>query len=741
LTHQVKGRSFLRIAIVVVIAVAGAVLSIPSRAVAIVRGTSIGIVVLSTRADLVTGGIALVQLTGLPSSRQSMEILLNGESVRDEFAVRQNGRFEGVVTGLRLGRNLLQARVRDGAGARLVITDHPISGPLFSGPQIQPWSCQPGDTDAQCDHPTEYSFFYYSSNASVCAQPGTLQPYQAGSVAQLGSNSGGPEPCFAPYDPASPPASVPTVTTDRGVTVPYVIRLERLWQDRDQVEVAVLAMPGTKFEPWANSDPAWNRNLEITQGEACGDHHGEAAGDEPPALIPDSPPPVTDTEALADGFMVMSTALNNSYHDCDLVLQAESLVIAKEHIVDEYGPINFTIGNGCSGGSLSQNQVANAYPGIYQGLITSCTFPDAFSTNMDVVDCDLLLRYWNSPNVTSSALHWTAPEEAAAAGKQSTKVCNSWINEYPFYPTLQPILEQRSEDDGGTLNFQNCGVPPASAYDPATNKGVRCDLADYMVDVLGRSKATGNANSVLDNVGVEYGLQALEERKITAAQFVSLNESIGSFNGNFDWQPGRMQASLSGLRNAYRSGAVNEATYLNDVAIIDTPIDVQDIHEPYRSFAIRARLDAAHGSHANQVIWYTTAKTPNPFAVMNAWLIRVGNDHRRLPYAKKLVLDRPSAAHDMIDRTYNEGTREAAGGPLASDVLACSLQPLRRSSFSVAFTNVQWKALEATFPNGVCNWDKPGLEQQPTIPWLDYAGGPGGRPLGPPPRSTPTESG
>ena len=123
--------------------------------------------VLSTRADLVTGSDALVQLTGLPSSAQSMQILLNGESVRDEFALRQNGQFEGLVTGLRLGRNLLEARLPDGAGARLVITDHPISGPLFSGPQIQPWSCQPGDSDAQCDHPTEYSFLYYSTTC-VC---------------------------------------------------------------------------------------------------------------------------------------------------------------------------------------------------------------------------------------------------------------------------------------------------------------------------------------------------------------------------------------------------------------------------------------------------------------------------------------------------------------------------------------------------------------------------------------------
>jgi len=735
---QVNG---LKIAMVMVTAVAGVVLVNPSDATAAVRRTPIGIVVLSTRADLVTGDTALVQVTGVRSSTGSIQVLLNGASVRDEFAMRQNGQFEGLVTGLTLGRNVLAARLPDGAGARLVVTDHPISGPLFSGPQIQPWSCQPGDSDAQCDHPAEYSYFYYSSSTAVCAQSATLQPYQTDSVAQFGSSGGGPEPCFAPYDPANPPASIPTVTTDRGITVPYVIRLERLWQDRDQVDVAVLATPGTSFEPWTNADPAWNRDLEITQGEACGEHHGEAAGDEPPALIPDSPPPVTDPEALGEGFMVMSTALNNSYHDCDLVLQAESLVIAKEHIIDEYGPVNFTVGRGCSGGSLSQNQVANAYPGIYQGLITSCTFPDAVSTNMDVVDCDLLLRYWNSPAVAKSGLHWTAAQEAAAVGKQSTKVCNSWINQYPFYPTLQPTLEQPSEDGGGALNFQNCGVAPELAYNPATNKGVRCDLADYMVDVLGRSKETGNANSILDNVGVEYGLQALDERKITPAQFVSLNESVGSFNGNFEWQSGRMKASLTGLRNAYRSGAVNEATYLNGVAIIDSPIDVQDIHEPYRSFAIRARLNAAHGSHANQVIWYTTAKTPDAFVVMNEWLSRVSDDHRLLSYARKLILDKPSAAHDMINRTFNEGTREAAGGPLASDVLACSLQPLRRSDFSAAFTNAQWAALRATFPDGVCNWNKRGLEQQPTIPWLTYAEGPGGRPLGPPPRSIPTESG
>jgi hypothetical protein len=127
---QVNG---LKIAMVMVTAVAGVVLVNPSDATAAVRRTPIGIVVLSTRADLVTGDTALVQVTGVRSSTGSIQVLLNGASVRDEFAMRQNGQFEGLVTGLTLGRNVLAARLPDGAGARLVVTDHPISGPLFSG--------------------------------------------------------------------------------------------------------------------------------------------------------------------------------------------------------------------------------------------------------------------------------------------------------------------------------------------------------------------------------------------------------------------------------------------------------------------------------------------------------------------------------------------------------------------------------------------------------------------------------
>ncbi len=690
----------------------------------------ITIATLSDRADLITGGQALVRVE-LPSGTRprAVKITLDGRNVSSAFAVRADGAFEGLITGMRVGRNVLEVLRRDGSGAELTITNHPISGPLFSGPPIEPWLCQPGDTDAKCDHPTEYSLYYYSTDPATCTQPSTVPPYTEGGV----SGTQGVAPCFAPYDPQHPPTSIPTVTTDDGVKVPFIVRLEKLWQDRDQVRVAMLYRPGTRIEPWSTGTP-WNHRVEITQGGACGIHHGEAQGEVPPSLVPDAPPSVLEPEGLAAGFIVMSTALDNSYHDCNLTLQAESLVIAKEHIVDQYGPISYTIGNGCSGGSLSMYQVANAYPGIYQGIVSSCTFPDATTTAMDVSDCGLLQRYWT--DAASAGNTWSPAQQAEVAGTQSTKICDSWNFTLPFYAVLQPELEPLSESLGGVLGFQNCGVTAAQAFNPATNPtGVRCDLWDDMVNVLGRDPRTGYANRPLGNVGVEYGLQALERHEITPAQFVDLNAKIGAYNVNYNWQPGRVAASRVGLRNAYRSGMVDEATSLNQVAIIDTPIDVQDIHEPYRSFAIRARLDQAHGSHANQVIWYTTHKTPDAFALMTRWLTRVMADHRHLSVARKIVSDKPRAAHDMINRTYNEGRREAAGGPLATDILACSLQPLRRSGLPVTFTDGQWSELKRTFPSGVCDWKKPGIEQQPTIPWLTYADGPGGKPLGPPPRS------
>jgi hypothetical protein len=87
--------------------------------------------------------------------------------------------------------------------------------------------------------------------------------------------------------------------------------------------------------------------------------------------------------------------------------------------------------------------------------------------------------------------------------------------------------------------------------------------------------------------------------------------------------------------------------------------------------------------------------------------------------------------------------RTVAGDAITTDKNKCRLKPLGRGDYGgVSFTDPQWAELRSVFPNGVCDFSKPGVDQQPTIPWQTYQGALGrviygGRPLGPPPRSTP----
>jgi hypothetical protein len=68
---------------------------------------------------------------------------------------------------------------------------------------------------------------------------------------------------------------------------------------------------------------------------------------------------------------------------------------------------------------------------------------------------------------------------------------------------------------------------------------------------------------------------------------------------------------------------------------------------------------------------------------------------------------------------------------MSNDVLKCRLTPLNPRHYTVTFTAEQWSRLRATFPHGVCDYSKPGVERVPSIPWLTYAHGSDGRPLGP----------
>lgn len=62
-----------------------------------------------------------------------------------------------------------------------------------------------------------------------------------------------------------------------------------------------------------------------------------------------------------------------------------------------------------------------------------------------------------------------------------------------------------------------------------------------------------------------------------------------------------------------------------------------------------------------------------------------------------------------------------AGAPIALDIIKCQLKPIDVSDYAVAFSSEQWSQLNAIFPDGVCDWSKPGVEQVKSVPGLRSA--------------------
>jgi hypothetical protein len=690
---------------------------------------ALSISVLSGRADLVSGGSALVAINLPRSDARKVKVVLGGRNVTRDFAVRPDGRFEGLVSGLVVGRNVLQATLRSGWAARITLVNHPVGGPVFSGPQLKPWTCEPGAVDTKCDEPASFGYVYMSTD-----------PAKQG---------------FQPYDPSDPPSDVAQTTTDQGVTVPFIVRTETGYMDRDQYQIAVLYQPG---KPWSAVAPQrqFDHKLLIVHGVSCGVDHMTGAA-----------PPTTGDDAgdyaLGKGYMTMSTALDNSGHNCDLPLQAESLVMAKEHVIKSYGALRYTVGTGCSGGSLAQQWIANAYPGVYQGILPTCSFPDAWSTATQFLDYHLLLTYLNNASKWGAGVAWTPTQMGDIMGGPDG-VQNANVSDAAQFHVAVP-----TDPCGGTTD--------ADRYNPMTNLGgVRCTIQDAAINVFGpEPKPLWSANEKklghgfvrppIDNVGVQYGLGALTKGEITPADFVDLNTKVGGLDIDANPIASRSNGASPSLARAYRSGMINEATNLNQTAIIDCRGPNPGVfHDAYRAFAVRARLDRAHGTHANQLIW--EGPTPliadedcelNSFIAMDKWLAAVERDRSRTALPQKILRDKPSGLTDECwDGAGNklssslcpagevnvEGTpRTVAGDAITTDANKCQLKSLDRADYpGITFTDPEWAQLKKTFPAGVCDYSKPGVDQQPTIAWLTYQDAKGhviygGKPMGQPPAS------
>jgi hypothetical protein len=687
----------------------------------------------SSRADAVSGSDTLIE--AIIPTNSTWTAQLNGRDVTYEFR-RAEGtdRVLANLEGLRLGSNTLEIRIDGQVRSSLQLVSHPRSGPIFSGAQQVPFTCQ---TEAnglgaaegtECDAQTIVRYYYKSTD------PAKSVPIKGeGNISR--TFSGGLDPGFKPYDPsARPPRDLAQTVTSDGRRVNYVVRWERGVINRGVYDIQFLHQPGELLPtPWSRSAQGWNGRLIYTFGGGCeagyrqGTFYPETVGSEQELF-------------LAQGYAIATSTLNILANNCNDRISAETLSMVKEYFVKQYGEPIHTVGWGFSGGAIEQYMIAQNYPGLLDGIIPYLSVPDATRSVEGGVDWALLARAFRL-----SPLRWSEWQKSAVSGLATWRVADR------FY-------------GGGVIrvlraNPRGCdpAVHKGNVYDPDSNPdGLRCDIYTNAINVLGRNPRTGFAYRPLDNVGVEYGLVAFNEGKIDAEHFIDLNRRIGGYDEQDHFTSGRMEADPEAVRAAYERGFVmTGGGGLGQIPIIDWRWyldDMLDGHDLVQSFIARARLLAANGSADNQVILitprvdslYNMSSSVGAVAVqqardlmreMDLWLDNISADHAPGSRFERVVRNKPEGVSDgcvAIDgqriaehamyrgqgrcgRMYpaHGNPRIAAGAPVAG-MLKCQLRPIRAADYTQRLTAEQLEQVRQIFPTGVCDYSRPGVSQQVT---------------------------
>jgi hypothetical protein len=287
----------------------------------------------------------------------------------------------------------------------------------------------------------------------------------------------------------------------------------------------------------------------------------------------------------------------------------------------------------------------------------------------------------------------------------------------------------------------NAAVPAAVRYNPTTNPtGARATVYDHTVNVYGEF-ANGFSRRPLDNVGVQYGLKALNDGAISVDQFLLVNDKIGGVDIDFKNIPQRTVADAGAMHRAYVSGRVlNTGNGLRNVPIIaqhgvGDPDVNGNIHLKFYSYAIRQRLIDQNGTAGNQVIVSPFNNTTDDlFEQMDRWLDAIAADGSNQPLWKKVIANKPA---DVVDACWDASGNKivdtnasafgpspcntldpssmtpnlAAGAPIQGRIIKCQLKAPDPADYHVSFTAAQWTKLNQIFATGVCDWSKPGVEE------------------------------
>lgn len=726
--------------------------------------------VLSSPPDLVSGDDARVAID-VPRTvpMHQVRVSVDGRDVTDAFVEDGDRRLEGVVDGLALGDNDLEVHANgNGRGrpsAAVTLVNHPITGPMFSGPHQEPFACSTaGDRaeaelgevlDDDCTMATVVSFMYRTTGGA-----------------------------WQDFDPDAPrPADMATTTTMDGDTVDYVVRWERGTINRFIYSIAVLS-PDTQDVDTPDLS-AWNDRLiyHFQGGVGIGHYQGDPSRSR-----------MLYEHGLSKGYAIAYSTGTKTGEHYNLELGGETAIMVKDRFVSAYDDPDYTVGVGGSGGGIQQYVYAQNHDGLIDAGIPQYSYPDMVTQTIHVGDCELMERWIDMKLLTGT------PEEQAFWADWDNRELLEGMNasnevSNPFASVMPPGYPAgASECITGWRGLSPLALNPHFGTAPGLtpNEQVTTEWTHFadLVNIYGVAD-DGFARSTWDNVGVQYGLEALRDGAIDADTFLEVNAQAGSWVDEADmvqegcpfigalcgsvdptvqppvpgvypdqldpwswrnqsYQPGdtapapRREADPGAIEAAYTSGMVNHGDI--EIPMIDWRNYLErelDMHNSHQSFASRQRMLDWDGDASNQVIWFTDVEfggdefdqTPLAFEVIDEWMRNIEADpdagvaankparavdscfdaDGELMYAGEDawagVLDAAPAGPCTDAFELFTTTRIEAGGPITGDVFKCHLQSVDDAIAAGLYGDVVFDAgqralLDAIFPDGVCDYTK-----------------------------------
>lgn len=704
----------------------------------------IGLRTVSTQPWLVTGGDVLVEVT-LAASHNPEQLLmtLNGSNISDRFRQTTSTTLQALLTDMPEGDSILVAQLSGSQLSKsLTLTNYPQSGPIISGPHQQPYVCQAeqfetvsGESlgralDLNCTIPTRIDYVYFSSEDEA------FKPLPL--VADVASRE-----------------DIALITVMGEPDQPYIVRVETGTVNRAIYEIAMLHNPleDSRFlDPW-NRSPGWNNKLVYTHGGGCraGWHQqGDTTGG------------VMRRGLFEQGYALTSATLNVFGQNCNDLLASETHIMVKERFIEHYGEPEYTIATGASGGSYQSHQTADNYPGVFDGVIVSSSFPDVTTaTIFTLADSRLLHNYFTTVNVETFSQEQQRAVSGFGVWESIANLSRGAARLDPLYDIDTPLEEQ-----GGEISIPEL---QEELYSEANPGGIRATVYDHSINVYGSTANPFDPNYMLaqrplDNVGVQYGLLAFNEGAITAQQFLDLNAGIGGFDRDMNHVPERHRADTQARKRAIESGRVLfggaglAATPVIDYRTYNDHREGGDIHMIVHQFSTRQRLVNANGHADNHVMqvggqWdFIEGQDDlgNLFRQMDYWIRNNQADTLESNPASRVVRNKPASlvegcwdtteeAIEFVEEPLLFGSesrcgqlypsyqtpRQVAGAGLANDIVSCQLKPIDLADYEVSFTIEEYQQLLSVFPEGVCDWsrgDSSGASHQGT--WKSFGPSP-----------------